>query len=455
MEIDRTEAMLSGPILPLLLKMATPQALGFFVQSSVSIAEIWFIGQLGTTGLAGMALVFPLLMLIQMLSTAAFGGAVTGATARALGSGDTQRAQAILWHVVYLAISLALLLVIIHFIAGEAVLRLLGGEDDVLQQALDYTSILFPGCIVMWLFNMMLCVERGAGNVQLPAMLMILGAIIQVPLSGALILGWGLFPQLGIKGAAISILTVNTINVGILIILHVSGRLTVQFDRRFRSFKGKLIADILSVGALAAVSPFFTVFSILIMTGLVGRFGTEALAGYGIAARVEFLVLPLVFGIGVSMTTLVGLNIGRGNIDRAERIGWIGGIVAGVLCGSAGILLALFPEFWTTIFSKEPKTIAVASDYFRITAPFFGFLGMGLSLYLASQGAKAVGWPVFATMLRFVITIGGGWMIVTRFNGDLKSLFMCVSAAVVVYAGTTCGAIYMGAWRKTEKKPAT
>ena len=66
-------------------------------------------------------------------------------------------------------------------VAGEAVLRLLGGEDDVLQQALDYTSILFPGCIVMWLFNMMLCVERGTGNVQLPAMLMILGAIIQVP----------------------------------------------------------------------------------------------------------------------------------------------------------------------------------------------------------------------------------------------------------------------------------
>lgn len=80
---------------------------------------------------------------------------------------------------------------------------------------------------------------------------------------------------------------------------------------------------------------------------------------------------------------------------------------------------------------------------------------MGLSLYLASQGAKAVGWPAFAATLRFVITIGGGWMIVTRFNGDLKSLFMCVSAAVVAYAGTTCGAIYMGVWRKTEKKPAT
>ena len=97
---ERANQMMSGPVLMLLLRMATPQAMGFLVQSSVSIAEIWFIGKLGTASLAAMALVFPLLMLMQMLSGGAIGGAVTGSTARKLGAGDIEPGTPALDHYV-------------------------------------------------------------------------------------------------------------------------------------------------------------------------------------------------------------------------------------------------------------------------------------------------------------------------------------------------------------------
>ena len=264
--------MLSGPILPLLIKMATPQAMGFFVQSSVSVAEIYFIGRLGTTGLAAMALVFPLLMLVQMLSGGAIGGAVTGAVARAMGGGHIERAQALLWHVIYLSLGLALLLILVYFLAGEAILRLLGGEADVLDQALAYISLLFPCSFIIWLSNMMLGVVRGTGNMKLPAFLMIMGAAIQVPLSACLILGLGPFPSLGIRGAAISILTVSFINVCVLIYIQSTGKSPIQFNRKMAFLRGEIFTDILSVGAIAAISPFFTVFTILVICDVIGHF---------------------------------------------------------------------------------------------------------------------------------------------------------------------------------------
>ena len=152
----------------------------------------------------------------------------------------------------------------------------------------------------------------------------------------------------------------------------------------------------------------------------------------------------------ISMNSLVGTNISNGNIDRAEKIGWVGAFTAGAVVGLVGILLALFPQFWISIFTDEPNTIAAAKSYFQITAPFFGFLGMGLSLYFASQGARAVGWPVVGTIFRFIIGAGGSFILVEQFNAGIEALFWCVSAGIVVYWITICASLYLGAWRKPQ-----
>ncbi len=397
-----------------------------------------------------MAIVFPLMMLVQMLSGGAIGGAVTGVVARTLGAGNMARAEALLWQVIYIAFVLGLTLMLIYLLAGEFLLRQLGAQADVLEAAKTYIAIFFPGSVLLWLSNMMMGVVRGSGNMRLPAALMAIAAVIQVPLSGLLILGAGPLPGLGLAGAAISVLTVNAINVAVLVFLLATGRLRVRFNTEHYHPDTELISTILKIGGIVAISPFFTVFTILFVTALVGQYGTAALAGYGIAARVEFLVIPLVFGLGVSMNAMSGACIGAGDFDRAERVGWVGGLTAGLITGSLGILLALYPEGWIEIFSSDPDTVRIAARYFEIAGPFFGFLGMGLSLFFASQGSGAVGWPVVATACRFIVAVGGGWLIAHVVNGTVDQLYMCIAAGMVLYGLGTTAALYLGTWRKDE-----
>jgi len=180
----------------------------------------------------------------------------------------------------------------------------------------------------------------------------------------------------------------------------------------------------------------------------VGRFGTEALAGYGIASRIEFLITPMVFGLGVAMNTMAGSCIGAGDYDRAERVGWTGSLCAGAVTGSVGLILAFFPEFWIQIFSEDPATLAVASRYFEVTGPFFGFFGIGLSLFFASQGAGAVGWPVVATAVRFSISVGGSWYFASQAGAKPEHLFICIGVGMLCYCLGTTAALYLGSWRR-------
>ena len=337
----RTELLLTAPPAPLLMKMATPNALAFMIQSAVSMAEVWFIGRLGTGALASIALAFPLLMLTQTMSGGATGGAVTSAIARALGGADYVRAQRLIWHALAIAGAGAALFLIIYLMFGRALLAFLGGSGDVLEQAADYCVVLFVGGVFVWLMGVVGAIFRGMGDMKLPAMLMIVSALIQVPLSGVLVLGLFGAPELGIVGAAISaVVSSFLVSMAMLLVLSRPGR-AIQLRVGDIRFSRELFGDILQVALPASLSPLLTILIILSLTAMVATFGDAALAGYGIGSRVEFLLIPLVFGIGAAMTSLVGVSIGAGNIVRAEKIGWTGSSMAAGLAGVVGIVLAL------------------------------------------------------------------------------------------------------------------
>jgi putative MATE family efflux protein len=443
-----TQQMLTAPPFPLLMRMAGPTAMAFVVQAAVSMAEMMFIAELGTVSLAAIALMFPGLMLMQMLANGAIGGAVSSAIARALGAGDMARAQALIWH----ALAIAAVAAVVFFVAwhgfGEQVLILLGAEEPIRSVASAYGDVLFGGALLIWSMAMMNSVLRGTGNMQLPAMLMIVGAVLQIPLSGTLVLGWFGMPQLGLRGAAVAVLVVAAVNTGIALFVLQRASSAVRLQFAHLQLRTQLFGSILRVGALSALSPVFTVLSIGMINGLVGGFGTEALAGYGIVARIEFLVVPMVFGLGAAMTAMVGTNIGAGQYQRAERIGWIGGLSAAAVTGSAGVLLALLPGLWVNLFTDNATTLAVGASYLHIVGPVFAFQGLGLSLYFASQGAGNVTWPVVATALRFVISVGGGALCVHAFGTGVEGIFVCLAAGMVFYGTLTAISLKQGAWRR-------
>jgi len=443
----RTQQMLSAPPLPLLVGMAAPSTVAFFIQGSVSLAEVWFIGQLGEISLAAIALAFPLLMLTQTLSGGAMGGAVAAAIARALGAGDIVRAERLVWHALALAVMGGVGLLVIFLLGGRAFLQFLGGEDEVLRQAYAYAVVLLSGSVFLWLIGTVTAIYRGMGEMQFPAAIMIFNALVQIPLSGCLILGWGGLPALGIIGAAISAIVAAALLCLPLFVKLSKGDLPVRLRLSAMRFSKSDFDEILRVALPASLSPLLTIATVLVLTAYVASFGEAALAGYGIGSRVEFLIIPLVFGLGAAMTTAVGASVGAGELDRAERLGAIGGLSAGVIAGLVGIVLALFPNAWIGVFTDVPAVHAAARSYIEIVGPLFFFHGLGLSLYFASQGASAMFWPVLATVLRVLVAALGGYVLAFTLDFGLSGIYTAAAAAMLTYAVVIAAAIRAGAWR--------
>ena len=179
-----------------------------------------------------------------------------------------------------------------------------------------------------------------------------------------------------------------------------SGRSVVRPKLLETALRWPLFYDILRVGALASLIALMTNVTIALTTGLVGAFGPAAIAGYGVGTRLEYLLMPLAFGFGGPLVALVGTNIGAGNRERALRAAWIGGWICFAMTEAIGVAAALAPEAWLTLFGSDPAMIAAGTRYLRVVGPFYGFFGLGMALYFASQGAGALTWPLLAGVLR-------------------------------------------------------
>ena len=313
-----TNPLVGAPILPTLLRLSAPGLLLVAFQSMVSVGDTWFIGRLGTSPLAGLALVFPLVMLLQMTSAGAMGGGVSSAIARALGAGHPERARRLVVHALIIAAGMAAAFTVLLLLFARPLYRLLGGEGESLANALAYSNIVFGGAITVWIANTLSSVLRGSGNMLVPALTLIVAACIHVPLSGILV------SRIGIAGAGIAYIT--TFALAAIIMAIVVFRPASPLRPRAEDFAldGKLFGDILRVGGLSVLNSFQTVLTAVVLTGFVGRFGPAALAGYGVGVRLELLQIPIVFAIGQALVVLVGTNIGAGNPARAKHIAWAG-----------------------------------------------------------------------------------------------------------------------------------
>ena len=449
---SRTRLMLEAPIGPTLAKLAAPNVLAMFVQAAQIIAEAYFASLLGITALAGLALVFPLVMLSQMLSAGAIGGAITASVARALGGADVGRGASLTVVAWTIAVGFAVIMAVLVALFGTQFFRLLGGGGETVAAAATYALIFFPGGVAIWLCNASLGVIRGTGNMQMPAIVLLLVSIISIPLSGGLALGWGPLPALGMAGLPLGVVLAFALGGLIAIGYIISGCTGLGFRGAFRRLNFGMFNDILIVGGLGSINPVLTTVTIIMMTGLVGRYGEGALVGYGLGARLEFLMIPVIFGIGAAMTAMVGANIGAGFTDRALRIAWTGSLAASGIVGSIGLLVAVFPDLWLSMFLGPSNTTALDSgrSYFRLVGPFYAFFGLGLALYFASQGAGRMIWPVISSLSRMAVALVGALILITYANMQVEGIFAAIGCSMLAFGLIIALAIRRSGWR-TEK----
>ena len=444
----RTEQLLRDPVFPLLIKMSAPNTVAFLINAFVVLVEFWFIGQLGLIPLAAITLAFPAIMLTQQMAFGALGGAVSSSISRSLGANNIDKAERLLWHSLYISFLGALVFFLVFLFFGEWLLITLGGSSDLLQESLAYCLVYLSGGLVVWLSGSLTAALRGMGDMQFPAKLTVVCAGIQVFLSSGFILGWFGFPKLGLVGSAWSMIITSSLMAVACVIKLLSAKSPIKLKIQKITFEKNLFEDIFSVALPASLAPIFTVGTVLVLTGLIGQFGTSAIAGYGIGSRVEFLLIPIVFSIGTAMTTMVGTNIGANNIDRAERIGMIGATSAGLLSGVIGLILALTPDIWIRVFTADQETLMVTKQYIQILGVCYLFQGFGLSLYFASQGANAMKWPIVITALRFVVFTVAALVSVYWLSTGIVGIFYSSAGAMILFGVLMVVALKKGAWRK-------
>ncbi len=444
----RTLLLLRGPILTTLLVLAWPNILVMVAQASTGLIETFWVSRLGTDALAGIALVFPGFMMMTMLSAGAVGGGISSAVARALGSGRRADADALVLHAVLINLALGLLTSALFLVFGRQLYAAMGGRGGSLEAAMAYSNVVFAGNVLIWLMNALASVIRATGNMAFPSTVVCIGVALLIPLSPIFIFGLGPLPGMGIAGGGVAVVATTALMAAILAWYILSGNSIVRF--RIARLKAAFFADILRVGGVGSLSTLQTTLTVALTTGLVGAAaGPDAVAGYGTGSRLEYLLIPLVFGLGAPMVAMVGTNIGAGQNRRALSIAMIGAALAFVACEAIGLGAAIWPRAWLGLFGDNPVMIATGANYLRFVGPTYGFFGLGLALYFASQGAGKLAWPLLAGFARLVIAVGGGWLALAA-TGSESSVFVMLAVALAAYGGIIGIAVRSGVWFRNK-----
>jgi len=442
-------SLLQAPILPTLLRLTAPNLAAMLVIALVAVCETAYVGILGTTPLAAIALVFPMVMLMQMLSAGAMGGGVSSAISRALGAGDVNRANALAFHAAVIGATAGLFFSAIFLIFGVPIFRALGGSGAVLGEALAYADIALTAAVLTWLLNTFASIVRGTGNMRVPSLTLLAASGLQIVLGGALGLGIGPIPRFGLAGVASGLVIAYTSAALYLLWFLGTGRGRLTLRLNAAALNREMFLDILKVGAVSALSPFQVVLTVLILTRLVAAFGTEALAGYGIGARLEFLLVPIVFAIGVASVPMVGMAMGARQVERARQVAWTAAGVSMTVLGAIGLTVTLAPDLWSGLFTGDAAVRAAANLYLRWAGWGFAFVGLGLSLYFASQGSGRVLPPVLAGTVRLlVVVLGGLWLAAN--DAPVWALFAVVGTTMTAFGLSVAAAVYLTPWGSND-----
>lgn len=424
-----------------ILALAAPTALSSILQVVAQIAETWLAARQGTAALAGWSVVLPFSLLMQQMSAGAMGGGVSSATARALGAGRRDEASALVLHAVLIAVLAGGAFALLLALYPRVVLGAIGGAAAA-EAAAPYAMWLFGlGAVPVWLANTLASVLRGGGQHALAARVLLLtwGAYPPVAWLLAEPLGMGL-P--GIGAALGAVFLASTLVMGTAVLRGRAGFRPVLRVRPSAAMFWRILSVGLAASALAGVANLTTI----LVTARIAPHGPAAVAGYGISARLEFLMIPIAFGVGSALTALVGRAVGAGRWDQALRLAWTGGLMAFLVTGAIGLAVAAAPGAFASFFTADPEVIGLARRALSFTGFAFGGFGLGMALYFASQGAGRMGWPLAAGASRIGVAVGGGWLLGDVLGMGLDGQFLAVALGITAYGLVTALGVRRGVW---------
>src|SRR5580693_5862910 len=270
-------------------------------------------------------------------------------------------------------------------------------------------------------------------------------ALGMAALFAVVFVGFGL-PALGIRGPAIASVISFTLAAVWMASRLLGPQAVLKLHWPKGGFRWASFRDILKVGLIACLVVILTNSTVLVVTGLIGRAGDAAIAGYGIGSRLEYMLVPISFGVGATLTTLVGTNIGARQYDRAKRLAWIGALMTGAIAAAIGLVVAIWPDLWLGLFTSDAGALASGRTYLSIVGPVYGFFGLAMALYFASQGTGEMVWPVVANLSRITIAVCGSLLALDVLGWGVRGLFTFVALGIVSFSAVLAFSTTRRAW---------
>ncbi|MEX1365216.1 MAG: MATE family efflux transporter, partial [Nannocystaceae bacterium] len=393
--------LVEGPIGPILARLAVPMGLGIVFIIALNLADTYFVGQLGTDELAAMSFTFPVVTLVMSV-VMGVGIGSTSALAREIGAGDEHAIRRLATHAIMLAFVIVVLVSGLGLLTQEATFRLLGAEPHILPLLSEYMTIWYLGAVFLVVPMIGMGSLRATGDTRTPMFIMMAAAIVNIALDPVFIFGAGFVPAMGLRGAAIATLIARSVTLVLALwvlrredLLDVHVPTWAELRRSWWS--------ILSVGLPAAVTNALAPVATAVLTWLIAREGTEAIAAYGVGSRVEGLLLIAPMALGAALTPFIGQNWGGHHLDRVGRAIVLARNFVVAWGIGAWILLALGGSVVAEVFTDDPKVVELVHIYLWIVPLSYGASGL---VSVASASFNAVDKAVRSTVLSALRSLG-------------------------------------------------
>ncbi len=419
-----------GPVGRHLVDMTLPVLLGVGTMMGQAFIDAWFLGRVGDRALAAHAFSFPILMIVTSVAIG-LGAGTSSVVARAIGAHDLRRARRLATDSLFLSFLITAAFCILGVLTINPLFRLLGAPDDMIPMIRSFMLILYSGVPFVVVGMVGMASMRATGDTRLPSKLMILGSILNVLLDPIFIFGFGPIPALGLNGAAVAALMARgVIFVGALYLLR--GRLNmISFNRPDPVELRQSWRDILHVGIPAAGTNAIVPIATAIIIAMISGYGPEAVAGFGVASRIESLVLVMFYALSAVIGPFVGQNLAAGKelrIMEALRLCMIFCVVAGLV--GAGVL-ALSAGFLPTLFSDNDDVVRVTRLFLWIAPLGYGGYGLVMVINASFNGLGKPMPGVVVSLLRTIILYVPLALIAEYYYG-MVGIFAAYAAANVI-----------------------
>ncbi|MGB1199865.1 MAG: MATE family efflux transporter [Thalassotalea sp.] len=390
--------LLADPVADTLKRMTVPMIYGMILLMTFNLVDTFFVGLLGTQPLAAISFTFPITFTVVSL-TIGLGIGASAVIARSLGEGDNKNAKCAATSALILTAAIVGLLSFLGYCFTDEIFTLLGASNELLPLIRDYMDYWFLGSV--FLIGPMIgnAILRASGDTKTPSIIMGVGGIINAILDPILIFGFGPFPAMGIKGAAIA--TLCSWIIGLAYVLYIVGYKKRLIHTSLVFIKTFFVSSksILHIGLPAAGANMLTPIAAAILTAIVASYGETAVAAFGVGSRIESIACLVLLALSMTLPPFISQNFGAGNMQRVEQ-GYMTSIKF-VLAWQVFIyiVLAALAPWIADVFSKEQEVADIIKLFIWILPLGYGLQGV---IILTNSSFNALHKPLISLVLSVI-----------------------------------------------------